>query len=408
MCTFRPPEVMSTILSSNTNVRMLSTLQYRKLWQKAGLAEENVTCIGLSPDGEYLAVGGHKEISLLTTERGDIKCCLRGRGQVTGLQWSPTGTLVGTFEDGVIVGVTLSTNGQLDLTCEEAQSHQIHFSSLDGSGSRLATGWNEAQRIKTPSTYLGNHLLPVEVVSLHWRRTSRTKEVVLVSYKHHGVQAWDPDASLFQTPPILNTSQQINRTSLSPNGLLLVVVMKRSFDLHSLTNRTPTISLSHDGNLPKAVEFVHNGEALSGAYRKGQVRLWNSSDGTKLQTLTHSSNTSVKSISGYSDKSDNFWLVTASRERIVMWKAEELPSRSSGEVTSLGLNLFTQTMTDRQNNSIGVTAQTSRLQEERYKEKAYGNLGWCRNHCGHSDFHRLDIPSEDFLRIIGKSVGKKS
>ncbi|KAI0075726.1 hypothetical protein K474DRAFT_1760469 [Panus rudis PR-1116 ss-1] len=128
---------------------MLSNLQYRKLWQKAGLAEENVTCIGLSPDGEYLAVGGRKEISLLTTQRGDIKCCLRGRGQVTGLQWSPEGTLVGTFEDRVIVGVTLSVrntqrtsfqNGQLDLTCEEAQSHQMQLSSLDTSGSRLATG----------------------------------------------------------------------------------------------------------------------------------------------------------------------------------------------------------------------------------------------------------------------------
>ncbi|KAI0071470.1 hypothetical protein K474DRAFT_1712428 [Panus rudis PR-1116 ss-1] len=92
--------------------------------------------------------------------------------------------------------------------------------------------------------------------------------------------------------------------------------------------------MSHDGNLPKAVDFVHNGEALSGAYRKGQVRLWNSSDGTKLQTLTHSSNTSVTSISGYSDKSDKFLLVTACKERI----AEEL----RGEVTPLGLTLFTQ------------------------------------------------------------------
>ncbi|KAI0069574.1 hypothetical protein K474DRAFT_1680825, partial [Panus rudis PR-1116 ss-1] len=179
-------------------------LQYRREWQKTGIANDHISYLSLSPNGDCLAIAGRKEVSILTRETGKVKCILRGQSQVTTLQWIPGGSpfiLLCTFEDGFIVTLTIHANGEVDVACEQAVSHVIHNCSLNASGTLLATGsendvriwekdgewWKEMQRLKSPPTYRDNHLVPMELVSLHWRKISRAKETLVTSYKRHGI-----------------------------------------------------------------------------------------------------------------------------------------------------------------------------------------------------------------------------
>ncbi|KAI0069390.1 hypothetical protein K474DRAFT_1680977, partial [Panus rudis PR-1116 ss-1] len=209
-----------------------------------------------------------------------------------------------------------SQNGEVDVACEQAVSHVIHNCSLNASGTLLATGsendvriwekdgewWKEMQRLKSPPTYRDNHLVPMELVSLHWRKISRAKETLVTSYKRHGIQY---------------------RTSLSPDGSMIAAVMKNRFDIHSIKNEFPSFSLGHDGGSDNPITFAHDGEALIGSYKKGQVRLWISINGTRLQTLSHSDDKRLVGIAAYNDKSDHYVMVTASKDRVALWIAEE-------------------------------------------------------------------------------------
>ncbi|KAI0082153.1 WD40 repeat-like protein [Panus rudis PR-1116 ss-1] len=319
---------------------MPSRLQYRKIWHKTGLANSSICCMSFSTDGELLALGGSKEVCILTVDTSKVEFVLRApRSLVIGLEWvkGRQSTLLCTFEDGSIVEIQLRQNGDVDVSRERAASHQIRCYSLDSSSTRLATGsnsdirvferegewWKEIHRVKPPKTYRDNHLLPVRVVSLHWSKVSRKRNTLIISYRYHGVQAWDITLASFEHSPVLRTNKLIERTSLSPDGSQLAVVMENSFDVHSIAHDSPSYSLNRVGHTSSPAIFIHQGEAIAGAHRKGQIRLWNSVDGTRLQTLFHSNDKEVESIAAFNANLDYFLLATASKDRVILWKAEE-------------------------------------------------------------------------------------
>ena len=64
-----------------------------------------------------------------------------------------------------------------------------------------------------------------------------------------------------------------------------MLAMQRGYDIHQLETRVHLMSIKHNLNAPGPVLFLHNGSALLGASRKGEVCLWASSNGEKLQDM---------------------------------------------------------------------------------------------------------------------------
>ncbi|KAI0069621.1 WD40 repeat-like protein [Panus rudis PR-1116 ss-1] len=295
----------------------MSPLRYRMVWHKAGLANKLVSCAGLSPDGLYLAVGGSQEVAIISVRSGRVRCSLRSNSTVTGLQWTldtKVAVLTCTFKDGRLVSFTLGPDGRrASVASELALSHEIRAFAINASSTRLATGskkdvriwershgwWREVQRVRPPRTYHDNHLTPIEVVSLHWRAGPGRREQLVISYKRHGVHLWDVATSAFSEESILTTSQPIGHTTLSPNGNVIVVTMRKTFDVHFIDKKSPSVTVPHDGNIHNPAAFIHEGQAFCGAHKKGQSLY---------------------------QKPDLFLLLTASPEKIMLWKAEEIRS----------------------------------------------------------------------------------
>ncbi|KAI0069599.1 hypothetical protein K474DRAFT_1680804, partial [Panus rudis PR-1116 ss-1] len=249
--------------------------QYRKTWQKSGLACNFVRCVSFSRDGSQLAVGGAQRLTVLAVD-SDI--------------W--------------IIDNCAQEDGQVEVAHARALSHTIRHASLNRAGDYLVTGegadgrvwkkreegWREACRLPPPTTYRENHLFPVEIVSLQWYNCVQQRRLVLVTYKQHGIQIWDvtdgPNAVAFST--ILDTSRTIGRSSLSLDGQTIAVTMQTRFDVHAIESRLPTFSLDHDGNIENPIIFVHGDTAILAPFRKGQLRMWKAIDGTRMQTIHHS------------------------------------------------------------------------------------------------------------------------
>ena len=65
--------------------------------------------------------------------------------------------------------------------------------------------------------------------------------------------------------------------------------MQSGYHIHHLDQRVAPFSIPHDMSVPGPILFVHGGVALLGTTRKGEICLWSSSDGEKLQTMKQSS-----------------------------------------------------------------------------------------------------------------------
>ena len=74
-------------------------------------------------------------------------------------------------------------------------------------------------------------------------------------------------------------------SSLAPDCKTLLLAMQRGYDIHHLETHVPLVSIPHDLHEPGPVTFLHTGLALLGASSRGEVSLWNSADGEKLQDM---------------------------------------------------------------------------------------------------------------------------
>lgn len=77
-------------------------------------------------------------------------------------------------------------------------------------------------------------------------------------------------------------------SSLSPDQRTLAIAMQSGYDTHRIDTRVPLVLIPHDLNAPGPIAFVHNGQSLLGPSRRGEICLWNSADGEKLQTIKQS------------------------------------------------------------------------------------------------------------------------
>ena len=74
-------------------------------------------------------------------------------------------------------------------------------------------------------------------------------------------------------------------SSLSPDCKLLAVAMQDGYDIHHVETRVPLEFIPHGVKGPGPVTFLHGGLALLGASSNGEVSLWGSEDGERLQSM---------------------------------------------------------------------------------------------------------------------------
>ena len=65
--------------------------------------------------------------------------------------------------------------------------------------------------------------------------------------------------------------------------------MQDGYDIHHLETRVPLVILRHQIKAPGPVIFLHGGLALLGASSDGEVCLWGSDEGEKLQVMKQNS-----------------------------------------------------------------------------------------------------------------------
>ena len=70
---------------------------------------------------------------------------------------------------------------------------------------------------------------------------------------------------------------------------MLAVALQSGYNIHDLQAQDPLVSIVHDLSIPGPVLFVHGGVTLLGTTRKGEICLWGSADGERLQVMKQSS-----------------------------------------------------------------------------------------------------------------------
>ncbi|KAK7678517.1 hypothetical protein QCA50_018578 [Cerrena zonata] len=316
------------------------TLLYRSKWTFTdSLYCKSVRGLAFSPDGSYLAYGSGENLCILNAIDKRLVYIVRGRNTpkgvstVTALTWLPHDAfhLLCTFSDGLIATVTRLAN-QLHVGGIESMVPSVTHIAVNTSGTRLATGgdsgisiwfkastgtWRLVKQLGPPQRFQDNAYMPIEVTGMHWLE-SKTDQLIVV-YKAHGVQLWNISAGTV-IASILTTSNPIGSSSLSPDYKTLVLAMQRGYDVHHLETHVPLVSIPHELHAPGPVIFLHGGLALLGASRRGEVSLWGSSDGEKLQDMKQNSSDNWQSLAAYDDK---FLIATATSKKIILWEAVE-------------------------------------------------------------------------------------
>ena len=64
--------------------------------------------------------------------------------------------------------------------------------------------------------------------------------------------------------------------------------MPNGYDIRHLQAQFPLFSITHGLSIPGPILFVHGGVTLLGTTRKGEICLWGSADGERLQVMKQS------------------------------------------------------------------------------------------------------------------------
>ncbi|KAK7680742.1 hypothetical protein QCA50_016050 [Cerrena zonata] len=317
------------------------TLMYRPKWTFTdNLYCQSIGGLAFSPDGLYLAYSSGGQLCVLEVDRRELMVVIQGRNTgkqlstVTALAWMPQESfhIVCTFQDGVIASITRSSD-QFHLAGIDSMIRSITHIALNPTGSWLAAGgafgisiwttdpnksWSFVRQLGLPQRFQANANATVEITGIHWFEPK--EDQLIVSYKCHGVQIWDVSSGKV-IASILTTSTSIGSSSLSPDCKTLAVAMQSGYDIHHLESRVPLVSIPHELNVPGPILFVHGGLSLLGTTKEGEICLWGSVDGEKLQTLKQSASDSWRCFAAH-DKT-RFLIATAVKRKIVLWEATE-------------------------------------------------------------------------------------
>ncbi|KIP01816.1 hypothetical protein PHLGIDRAFT_326339 [Phlebiopsis gigantea 11061_1 CR5-6] len=271
-----------------------------------------ISMVSFSSFGTYLATSGlDGRVCLWKVSEGTLLHVVESTTPVLSICWIPQ------REDSLICGlgdgsIGLVTTSSIMLSVTGFRAHQRPVECIAVQGNRVASGahdevkiwewdaspspssttpnlhrfadlWSCVKQIDKPPVIGMNRDEEVLITSIHWT-TAMHPSILVLTYMYHGVVL--VETSTFMRIRSISIPGLIGSASLSPDGSLLAISnLKTGFDLYDMSSDAPfstfDIEEGHEGyQLP--VLFIHNGHALIGGSRSGQVRIWDVQSGRMI------------------------------------------------------------------------------------------------------------------------------
>ncbi|KAI1786002.1 WD40-repeat-containing domain protein [Ganoderma leucocontextum] len=299
---------------------------------------ESLRCIGMCPDGRYLAMGADDgRLFVSTANDGVLRAMILTHAPVVSISWiaNIVPSLTFACANGVIADLVISSE-IIQATYFRAPSHQIEHIALTTSGSQMSSGsgndvrvwrkisdgpWSHYRslNLRQPSI----HSRPICASTLHWYSPGDGTEHLIVSYKHHAICIWDVDtASVIRTigPPEL-----LGPTVLSHDSKFLAVARRYIYQVYDVESGMVTRTFKHklgSSVHELRVAFAHGGTAFLGVYDAGALRMWDLVKQTKMQTLQCAAHvpSGLLTYSNLQRGDSEFYIAAACQSKVAIFK----------------------------------------------------------------------------------------
>ncbi|KZT32070.1 WD40 repeat-like protein [Sistotremastrum suecicum HHB10207 ss-3] len=333
-------------------------LAYESFGTLSSQHTDSVNALQFNPDGSRLASAG-KDGYLCIWSLPDCALLHRvtAKCAVLSVQWIGPGQLLGGLADGTLLSI-LEKEDTLQIRGYETDSMRwpLEFISITDDQIMLATAGDESVFIwrgqKDPHSMLWDAVpglklpkpptdrrsdgKPVVVTAIHWSpepSPASVQKQLFIAYMHHGITLWSlvEDSNSLSTAVIRvwnAPSPVIMSFTLSPDFQSFITTdieggfnlydYSSSVELHRFLPDDPAIGVA----LRSA--FVHNGQAVVGSDRQGNLNLWDRFDGDCFRKLKHAG--FVRAFADYyHTATDTFWIASGTtniqgRGEIYLWR----------------------------------------------------------------------------------------
>ncbi|KAH9856305.1 WD40-repeat-containing domain protein [Lenzites betulinus] len=260
-----------------------------------------ITAVAISPKGTLIAVatsGGDVNIWELAGQK--IIYAFHGGVTILSLKWDPSekDQLICGMDDGYLASLSFLDN---KIHVSGFVGHSSPVNCIDINDLQVASGAANEVRVWQWYTYgltypwkllvelpypprtgqrLDDNQRVVTVTSLQWLSSGKQ---LLVAYLYHGI--WYVLCAHTVCPTTL-----IARVDVAEDARRMAVSnLLTGFDLYSTSSGKLVRALGHDVGAKRAtpVRFIESGSALVGGTTMGELMIWDTTTGRKLQTLIY-------------------------------------------------------------------------------------------------------------------------
>ncbi|EIW77774.1 WD40 repeat-like protein [Coniophora puteana RWD-64-598 SS2] len=258
---------------------------YSRSSKLTGAHASVITCLCLSPNGLFLAVGSLEgKVSVWSTKTGRLFFVVEGPVPALSLVWKPSSEyefFIGQSNGNLVhVHIRQVRNNRLETT---GGCNEVHVWRVD----EHLTISPLSQLHKSPAIKLDAQR-PVLISGLHWIKGSHSSNVLVVCYVYHGAMIWDPITNKMLRYLPLNT--MIGGISITPDSKFIAISnMTEGFDIWDLDAGKHMASYSHrcEHTLRVPVKFVQKGQTLLGGSTVGRPCVWDVETEVLTQDLRH-------------------------------------------------------------------------------------------------------------------------
>ncbi|KAG2090302.1 WD40-repeat-containing domain protein [Suillus cothurnatus] len=274
---------------------------------------DSINSLAFSRCGRYLASGSDdKCVIIWRLDDGSILYRLLLDSSVTVVFWHPTlrDTVIIGCEDGNLcqlrhLRIDDFSRKDFDLGAD-GPVHCLEYDTDTGCfalgighhvyvahESRESSGLGVSFKVPQPSEELtGDNPKPVRARGLHFHKKGTTS-MLIVSYLHHGVIAWDVQrmTCLWRIWP--RDAPLIGSSAVSPEiKALIVQTMHKGLFMYLIGGSRPSRGFIVPGRpnekcRPLQVRFLEGGSKVICGSNTGEVRMWDTSSGEVFQNLPH-------------------------------------------------------------------------------------------------------------------------
>ncbi|NEU75090.1 hypothetical protein PI95_021660 [Hassallia byssoidea VB512170] len=277
-----------------------------------------VNSVKFSPDGQTIASASDDQTVYLWRRDGKWLRTLSGhQGTVRDVSFSPDGKMIATASFDNTLKLWRTSDGTLIKTIN-AHSAEVYSVSWSGQGNMIASGsadktikiWrvSDSKLIRTLSGHNG------DVNSVSFSPDSQT---IASGSADKTIKIWRiSDGTLLKT--LTGHTGAVNSVAFSPDGKIASGSADKTIKIWRISDAMPKTISAHNDQVT-SVSFSPDGQTLASASFDTAIKLWNSQDGTLLQTfLGH-----TIEVFGVSFSPDGQTLASASGDQsVILWRRD--------------------------------------------------------------------------------------